>query len=130
MKKGRPKSVFVLALVDIIFGLFMIFIMGLTTFPYRKVDSIYLKDSIIFFLIGILALFSGVGLMRLWNWVRVAKLTMSYFSVAAFIFDLYQMSRAETLTGSESFIIYLPLSVVSIASIYFLSRSHVKDAFK
>lgn len=116
----KPFKIIMISILGFIIGTFNIFIF-------------YNKNSLVFFIIGILCIILSFGLFKLWNLARI----MTEISAIVFIF-IYTGLIVYTFTGYRyhhgfagiGLVFHLPLLLLCIWALDYLNNPKIKILFK
>jgi len=118
MKKTR-LDVIVLVIFGILVGLWHVLI-----------GSFEKRNSLILYT-GLLTIILSVGLLTLWNWMRIVAIAYSIICVAMYVFLVIgTVIGAFQGYGGIGLIFNLPLLILSFTFILFLNLKFFKDKFK
>lgn len=133
MEKKRPTGVTWIARFEIALGVLLLFIC-VTTLPSWK-DPDYHTALALSFSFGAIALFLGLGMLRLRSWARRGMVFFSWIFFIGYGLNLgYGLillftSPASLLSGSES-LIFLPVWAYSLFCVVYLTRPVVRESFR
>jgi len=129
--RKRPVGVVVFGIIAIIIGSIIFYsIIPLTKFTYP-----FYLHSLPYFIVAILFILSGVGILKLKNWARILffllMIIWSFFGLQASRYmQVYYLiyRKSHSLGPIIGWVVYFLLP--SLAAFYYFTRPKVKEQFK